>query len=806
MSTKRAQRRKSLKGKLVARFFVVTSLSYVLVASVVMLQLASISRRNTTETRMALIDGLVKEGLTLVRNNAVALESIALNSEFELMDVLVRRTVVEDSSIVHGMFMDPFRMVTVQVDEDHEHPTEPGAVLEDPGSIWAGEVDEPSYSTHMHHGVLHYEFVAPVTVQGVRMGTIRYGFDPSDTFERVRAADLRGRRSMLVGFLHIVVLYMVTLLVGYLVVNALAGRATAPISALVGAAERMTRGDHASPITVEADDEIGSLAEHIERARAEVHRHTVDLQSLIDEKMREVNDILENIDQGLFTVDLNGSISEARSSRTDSLFNVSDASGMHLAELLRFDPEQRKTLKLWLKLAFGKHARRWQKMAKLAPVHAVELPGDDGSSRYITLDYEPVNGPDGRLAKIMVLATDRTEQRRGEQELDEQRREHEHEVQTILAIADATSEEVALFVDTARATTLYVMGEVRHCHTGSGSNADCTDRAAKVMRKLHTLKGAAGTLGFEDIAADAHQVEDLIQHIQSLGPLERDEHLLACETLLERLFGKIRDLAEKHARVYGDAEHVAAKVPRELIGDITERVGRLDTASMTTEMRGLVDACRTLSWKPLGQLCRRYGMAVNRAARITGKDASLDPLDGDAFMPPDLFVGLDDIILHLVNNAVAHGIESTDERLAAGKGPGRVMLGVHLTDSAVTVTVADDGRGIDPEAIRRRARELELRSEESLAAMSDRDVRRLVFEPGFSTAAQVDELAGRGVGMDVVRERVTSFGGNITIDSEPGMGTAFEITLPRDTVLGDVAEPGDTDGTPEPRPGTKEHA
>jgi chemotaxis protein histidine kinase CheA len=148
-------------------------------------------------------------------------------------------------------------------------------------------------------------------------------------------------------------------------------------------------------------------------------------------------------------------------------------------------------------------------------------------------------------------------------------------------------------------------------------------------------------------------------------------------------------------------------------------------------------------------------------------------------MDRDLLEAVRDPVIHLLRNAVDHGIEPGDVRHAAGKPrQGRIAIRVEGHSGGLRLTVTDDGRGLDLEAIRRRSVELELFSRDAAAQLDAQDLQALVFRPGFSTARAVSEVSGRGVGLDIVRDRVEALGGTISLESSSGAGARFELRLP----------------------------
>ncbi|MFN4067748.1 MAG: response regulator, partial [Thermosynechococcus sp.] len=182
--------------------------------------------------------------------------------------------------------------------------------------------------------------------------------------------------------------------------------------------------------------------------------------------------------------------------------------------------------------------------------------------------------------------------------------------------------------------------------------------------------------------------------------------------------------------------------------------------------------------RPFADLANRYPRLINELSREYGKKVNLIIEGSQVLIDRTVLSVLADPLLHLVRNAFDHGIEPPEERQALGKpAVGTITLKAAYRGNRTVITVADDGWGLDADKIRQTARRLGL-DREWLETASDRDLWQLIFEPGFSTASQVTSLSGRGVGMDVVRTNLRQIRGDIQIDSIPGQGTRFTITIP----------------------------
>jgi two-component system chemotaxis sensor kinase CheA len=180
---------------------------------------------------------------------------------------------------------------------------------------------------------------------------------------------------------------------------------------------------------------------------------------------------------------------------------------------------------------------------------------------------------------------------------------------------------------------------------------------------------------------------------------------------------------------------------------------------------------------PVSGLFQKMNRLVRDLARKTGKQAEMEAVGAETELDRNVVEELADPLMHMVRNAVDHGLESPEERSAAGKDrSGRIRLRACHQAGHIVIEVADDGRGIIRDKILEKARRMGLLQDGS--GLSDREVFNLIFEPGFSTAAEVTDVSGRGVGMDVVMKQIQKLRGHVEIQSVPGEGTSFFLRLP----------------------------
>ena len=182
---------------------------------------------------------------------------------------------------------------------------------------------------------------------------------------------------------------------------------------------------------------------------------------------------------------------------------------------------------------------------------------------------------------------------------------------------------------------------------------------------------------------------------------------------------------------------------------------------------------------PVEQLFRRFPRTVRDVARQCGKEVELVVRGGDTDLDKGILDGIAEPLMHLLRNAVGHGIETTPERARAGKRPqGTLRLNAYHQGNQVVIEISDDGRGIDVEKVRQRALEQGLVSTEEAALLNEAETLELILRPGFSTAEEVTELSGRGIGLDVVQSVLARLKGTVQIETAPGRGTTFRLRLP----------------------------
>jgi len=236
-------------------------------------------------------------------------------------------------------------------------------------------------------------------------------------------------------------------------------------------------------------------------------------------------------------------------------------------------------------------------------------------------------------------------------------------------------------------------------------------------------------------------------------------------------FTRLQELTRMMAESVNDVATVQHALQRQ-----TEIAGEA-LAAQARQNRELSHALLRARMVPFGTVVERLHRVVRQTAKELGRQANLDIQGGDTPVDRNVLERMLGPLEHLLRNAVAHGIEPPEARAAAGKPAlGQIVLSIVPSDNDIALTLADDGGGLDHAAIRRRAIERGLL--DATDAADDDALAELIFRPGFSTAATVSEIAGRGVGLDVVRDAVAQLGGRVTVTAQAGAGTRFAIVLP----------------------------
>ncbi len=301
---------------------------------------------------------------------------------------------------------------------------------------------------------------------------------------------------------------------------------------------------------------------------------------------------------------------------------------------------------------------------------------------------------------------------------------------------------------------------------------------ARETRAADALRGLLARLAGEEAAPPAKEAS-----IQKAGRAEEAaagekttiKTLKVDQQKIDRLMDLIGELvvaknslpylAQRAERVYG---------MRELAREIKEQYGVINRIAQ--ELQGSIMQVRMM---PVGQVFQRFPRLVRDLSKKLDKKIELAIEGEDTEADKNIIETLADPLIHILRNSIDHGIEPPEERLARGKpDAGAIRVKAYRDNDSVAIEIVDDGRGIDAAAVRDKAVQRGLLSAEQAEALSEYEAAQLIFAPGLSTAEQVSDISGRGVGMDVVRTSVERVGGTVQVRSQRGIGTELRLTLP----------------------------
>lgn len=739
-------------------------------------------------------NSLITRGKTLVKNNSMAMSGMAEDNAFTAIQTLVSSTVFDDADMSYGIYMDSRKIPWASTFKNgSENPKIEIRPLEDSMSVWASSLRNPGYKSLFFKGSEIIEFAAPVISENVILGFIRYGISTDSMNESIKESQRDGKATMNKMIAMLIVLFLGSLINGYIIIKPLASRITSPIDSLVRSTKLISEGNYDIAVNPSSDDEIGNLAEHFESMRKTIKEYTDHLQEIIDEKMQQVNDILNNIDQGLFTINLDGTVNKEHSARVNDILKIENFETRNLDEILRLDKEQQKTFKIWLNLVKKRHkTQKWKKLTRLAPVQELELSvsnNPESDIEYVSISYQKILDKHGNLSKIMVLALDETEKHLKDLQMQDQKQEHENKVKTILSIVNTPPEEISGFIEDTFSRLNEINSQInehlnsvknqRNDFPGTVKHIITDSQINSLYRNIHTIKGNAGSYGFDMLSHYTHLAEDKLEELKEPVTTRRTDILSSLKCMIDKSYMELDYIKEQMMFVLGKDDEISVRIPVNRIMRIQNICQNMEKEQSRQNIDNLIQECIILSWKPLKTLIRKYQKTAFKIARKTHKKIDFIINDEQKLFAPDEFIDIDDILIHLIRNAVDHGIESPDVREEHGKGIGRIKFEYKKTQGLREIVISDDGRGIDIDKLVDCCIEKGLIDTSEALLLDDSEKVNLIFKSGSSTStSKITDISGRGIGMNAVITKINKLGGKISVNTETGKGTSFMIQIP----------------------------
>lgn len=512
----------------------------------------------------------------------------------------------------------------------------------------------------------------------------------------------------------------------------------------------------------QALDTVRESSEEAQTRADELEEITLDLN-----RWKEESDtIFGAVDHGLCLLDNKASIGQRVSSATYDIFETEQLAGRSFVDLMRplITEKDLKTLESFLKLQFNKKSLQSQ-LDKFNPLKKIEITlnwdGNKFKSKHLGFDFERIMDA-GEVAAVLVTITDVTETVALEQELKRANEDQEKKTALILEIVQSDVKELDLFL-TKTDKALHAINQTLQDNGVDTESGDSNKEVVEeVFRSVHNIKGNASMLGLGTIVNITHEVENNLAELREKPEVKSEEFLsslMQLATLRERL---------------DDYEEITHSILKDFANNT---MSTNIEATPSTPSEKLAQEITTYT----AQLAEKHKKTV-----FTRCSFEMDNISDQGVSE------MKDIIIQIARNTVVHGIEDARQRASLGKlEEGNFTAICELDKSSDNIlgkpaymfTFRDDGAGLDIEELRERAVELKIKTPTEAKSLSDPQVAGLIFEPSFSTKQEADEDAGRGMGMDIIRDKVVNtLGGKLSMNFAPGYYMKLLFFIPEEVL------------------------
>jgi two-component system chemotaxis sensor kinase CheA len=472
--------------------------------------------------------------------------------------------------------------------------------------------------------------------------------------------------------------------------------------------------------------------------------------------------IMETVTQGLFLIDGKYKINGEYSRELEKIFRLPDLAGYNLLNILQRLLTERmfNTSRDYLVLLFDK-GKKERTVLKVNPLAEIEVnfadPEGGFLSKYLSFSFRRIV-ENGEITRIFVAVSDITERVQLERQLRESEQRKERQFEFLLGVLHVEPVQLDDFLKTAR-EQINIMNDTLRAQdfalAGMGQMELLRQRLDVVYRSVHNVKGNASMLKLQHFQKFCDQFEDKIMDLKNRSALGGDDFLsvVIMQSELRQDLDELQELRDK------------------FVG-----MGRMSSVMSGFATPGKADAGEDDLIGGITSLAVQIGQKHGKEVHVDATGFSTGAL------PDDKRRIVKDVLIQLARNSMIHGIEESRLREALGKSRAGAITIRALPGTPIQsfgFSFRDDGRGLDPARIRERAVERGIISPSAAATLSDGEIVGLIFQPGFSTAEEMTLDAGRGVGMNVIKEAIVDkCGGEIDLNSEPGAFTEFSFVFP----------------------------
>ncbi len=586
-----------------------------------------------------------------------------------------------------------------------------------------------------------------------------------ETSAWIGKAKEQARQVLIFASVGLGVLALAIIVVGKRIIRGI----TNPLNSAVSALKALAKGDLTTRLSSDSNDEVGDMAKALTHAitsmRDTLQVEEVNWDELAEQKQREIEatnnmkTLLAGLTEGVFFFDPKGNISEQRSGALAEILPGS-AELKNTFELFeRFGSRNRENIQNCLDIFWPEDTESlflidFEVSAAMLP-QRVHLDSPEGD-RVVDFHYKEFFGSDGSLDKIMVFVSDVTKALKDEQEARVQR---ERVARISTGVKDVKSYQL-FFEETCK-----VFRQTNDIFEGRYTEDDAL---TLLKRTLHTIKGNVRSFDFQSVSDMIHDLESLLEEY-GMGGLDRMRP--DWEAAKDRWKFETNDLNT----ILGISKNDS------VVSFRREKIEALQTYAQTHELKKLSQLLDQLGHQPIESVITKHlRMAQSIVDRSEGKSIQFRFAEDNQEVAHEEISRIDGALGHIFRNMVDHGVEPVSERLQSGKSEaGTIQVECYRVKSGgLHLVISDDGKGIDAERLAAKAVESSVWSRKQAAKARLEEKIQLIFENGLSSKESVNATSGRGVGMDAVKHEIESLGGSISVFSERGQGTQFEIDLP----------------------------